>query len=465
VIRIDARKGKATIDGQLSAAGFGTGDPAGNGDHGGSGGGGSIYLTVNKLGGGGDINADGGSYCLACDNGGGGGGGGGRIAVLWTSHSGWHGRMHAFGGRDEHYNGPPPHEPADTEFLGSGGAGTVFTRSVKFSAKGKPQPAKHSKFPDGALTVDGGRAAGDYPPPDGTPLRSAWNDAKRQLIITGEARAYATKLHYKEIDLSHGATLTPGIDGTNHPIPSTLAIQAVKLSVASRSLVTVTGRGLRGGSSQSSSAPGGAVKGATSSTGAHGGSHGGAGGGSQVNGARTGSTYDSKRHPSQPGGGGGGAFLSAEGNPGGGVLDIQVGALILNGVVAADGESADGPTPSEPAPHDFNGGAGAGGSVYVKAGTLSGHGQITALGGTACAASHPPLLPGVDGCGEPSGGGGGGGGGRVAVIAAPCHWRGSLKATGGRDLQAEASGDKKYAKLLRGAAGTTYFHKKTPRRC
>ncbi len=222
------------------------------------------------------------------------------------------------------------------------------------------------------------------------------------------------------------------------------------LAVDRTSKITMTGRGLPGGSSQTLSGSGGAVPGAGASTLAHGGSHGGAGGSSNINDGHTGSTYDNPQHPSKPGGGGGAEPGSAEGNPGGGVLDINGGTLLLAGLISADGLSGDGPTPLEPEPHDFDGGGGAGASVYVKVASISGHGSVTALGGDTCAASHPPLLLGVLGCSGPNGGAGAGGGGRVALISTTaCTWHGSLSAAGGVDVQADVHADR--AKRARGA--------------
>jgi hypothetical protein len=172
----------------------------------------------------------------------------------------------------------------------------------------------------------------------------------------------------------------------------------------------------------------------------------------------SGSTYDDPEAPSQPGGGGGGEEGSALGNAGGGVLDVTVQTLKLEGVLAADGQSGDGPTLTEPAPFDFTGGAGAGGSVYVHATSVTGAGKLTALGGTACIAGSPPLLVGAGECGLGVGAGGGGGGGRVALLAgAACGWTGSLSAAGGVDSEAELNAEAEDAEAMRGSAGSVFF--------
>jgi hypothetical protein len=455
VVSVDVHGGTASVDGKIDVTGIDTGNPAGNGDHGGGGAGGSVYLAAESLTGSGEIDADGGSNCPDCIGGSGGGGGGGRIAVLSTHSGGWSGRMHAYGGRDEQYDGNP-----DAEFLGAGGAGTVFTRSVTFDSSGNVASGTGS-FPGGTLSVDGGLAPGTYPPPDGTPIADGWSNAKRRLIVTGEARAYAHDLDYTEVDVNDGGTLTAGIGGADAPIPDTLSIDASKLDVDSSGRVDMTGRGFAGGSSQTAHGIAGAAPGQTASNFGHGGSHGGVGGATSATDPpqyHSGSTYDDPQAPSLPGGGGGGLPLSAEGNPGGGVLDVDVHSLTLDGVLAADGESSDGPTAIEPAPFDFEGGAGAGGSVYVQADTIRGRGKLTALGGTDCIASSPPLLAGAGGCSGPRGSSGGGGGGRVALIAgSACSWHGKLSAAGGRDAVAEENADHADAKAMRGGDGSTYF--------
>jgi hypothetical protein len=456
VVRIDAHAAKVSLGGKIDVTGINTGDPLGNGDHGGAGAGGSVYITSGPFSGGGEINADGGSNCHSCVNGFGGGGGGGRIAVLSTSFRNWRGRLHALGGRDQTYRGPPPATPGTQPFLGSGGTGTVFTRAVKFSKTGQASPAARN-FHDGTLTIDGGRGPASFPPPDGTPLLNAWSSPKRHLVITGQARVYGRTVRFKQIDVSRGATLTTGIDGTTNAIPNKLSVTAGQLGVDRTSRITMTGRGLEGGSSQSSSGAGGAVHGQTASTLGHGGSHGGAGGSAVDSTGHSGSTYDSMHAPSQPGGGGAGIPGTSDGSPGGGVLDINVGTLVLAGVIAADGESGDGPTAAEPAPHDFAAGAGAGGSLNVHVKTLIGSGALSALGGTSCVSVHPPLLRGIPGCGLPVGNNGGGGGGRLALIATDtCSWHGIVSAAGGVDLQAEQK-DHPHAHALRGTAGTVYL--------
>lgn len=205
-----------------------------------------------------------------------------------------------------------------------------------------------------------------------------------------------------------------------------------------------------------------------------GGSHGGKGGANSLGGfgkpPQGGSTYDSM-HLSGAGGSGAGNNVARtpndvtgyDGAPGGGVLDLKVGKLELDGVLSADGADTDGPTATEQAVsnHGEGSGGGAGGSLVLHVSRLSGGGTISATGGIACENGGAPLqpakrAPGGGGCG--ASGPGGGGGGRIAVYAgAVCSWTGAVTAAGGVDQLATAHG---YPKS-NGQAGTVYFPKAT----
>ncbi len=112
--------------------------------------------------------------------------------------------------------------------------------------------------------------------------------------------------------------------------------------------------------------------------------HGGEGGwGFQV--TSRGKTYGAVGNPTRSGSG-------ASVRKGGGVVILQVqGAAFLDGTISANGENETAYTGS---------GGGAGGSINLKVGSLSGSGSITAAGGHTGGGS----------------GGGGGGGGRIAVL-------------------------------------------------
>lgn len=113
-----------------------------------------------------------------------------------------------------------------------------------------------------------------------------------------------------------------------------------------------------------------------------GGSHGGRGGQACAR-----DPYGSHLKPAMPGSGGGGG--NGQGGAGGGVIRIEVGEqLFVDGLIAANG--------GDVTTRNWSGG-GAGGSIHIKCGGLSGNGRIEANGGAASVYA------------------GGGGGGRIAI--------------------------------------------------
>ena len=134
------------------------------------------------------------------------------------------------------------------------------------------------------------------------------------------------------------------------------------------------------------------------------GGHGGPSGGS----ANPGSIYGDLRKPLDYGSNGGGDHGKA-----GGVVNMRVGELILDGLVDASGGSA--PRGS---------GAGSGGSIYVTANTLTGQGTFRVHGGTCSGGS-----------------GGGGGGGRMAIVTKSSNrFQGIYDAAGGSGPSTGAAG-------------------------
>jgi hypothetical protein len=456
VVRIDASQAPVRIEGRVDADGNGLDHRFAFEDTGGAGAGagGSVYLTAKSLSGAGTISADGGGYCPDCINGNGGMGGGGRVALVYGEAAAWSGTARAHGGLDEQYPGF-----GDTFFAGTGGAGTVFTRQVKFKGDGSVE-AGLGEFTDGVLTIDGGRPTGSYPPPDGTPIGVTWSSPHRKLVLAGEARGYGSVLEFGEVDVLGGSDLTGDLGGHK------LKLTAGKLAVDAASRIDMSSRGYAGGRpGYDDSQPEGGVAetapGQTPAVRAYGGSHGGAGGTPTGYlhpefGDRPSSTYDDPRNPTLPGGGGAGDWDTADGNPGGGVLDITAGTLRLDGLIAADGGNNNGPTADDPTPFSRTGGAGAGGSVLVHTEALSGSGTVRADGGWACLTGEgPPLMEEGNSCN--SGGGassGAGGGGRVAVYATSCAWTGSLSAAGGISQNAIGTED---AAQATGGEGSVYF--------
>lgn len=149
----------------------------------------------------------------------------------------------------------------------------------------------------------------------------------------------------------------------------------------------------------------GAAGAATGGTGAAGGSHAGMGGpGRFYPVARLGGTYGDFARPTEPGSGG-----SRGTGTGGGALRIAVaGAAVLDGLIAADGLRANS--------------SGAGGSIWLDCGTLSGSGTVRA--------------DGADGATNT----GAGGGGRIALHAGAGAFTGTLSARSGLNGQPGGAG-------------------------
>ncbi len=147
-----------------------------------------------------------------------------------------------------------------------------------------------------------------------------------------------------------------------------------------------------------------------------GGGHGGHGG-HTPNGRSGGGAYDLIPTPVDFGSGGGNGY-GGRGGYGGGVIELSVGGrLQVDGTITADGGAMIW------AGSDGYAGGGAGGSVWITAGTLSGAGVISASGG-----------------GGASYAGGGGGGGRIALYFTTDSFSGTVQALGGTGWQRGSAG-------------------------
>jgi hypothetical protein len=185
--------------------------------------------------------------------------------------------------------------------------------------------------------------------------------------------------------LASGAVLTA-------PAGGKLSITAAAdLRVQCGAKLEASGLGYAGG--VAGSPGGGAPAGVPGAVSDAGGSHGGRGTSWNVAGA-AGPVYDSVYRPRLPGGGGAlDDDGSGSGTAGGGVVEIEAGAVVLNGDIRADG------------PENQNAGraTGAGGTIWVRAGSLSGSGRVIAVGGYSRECSTANRV-------------GSGGGGRVALV-------------------------------------------------
>ncbi len=286
----------------------------------GAGSGGSIYLTVGKLDGGGVISANGG-YGQQYE----GGGGGGRIAIEYGTNL-FAGQVSAYGGSGYQ----------------DGGAGTIFTK-----LKGETW---------GNLLIDHGGNLGAE-----TPLTDDW-ESLEQMTVTVANRAIV----YPEPGLRIGILQVASGGVLSYPAGQAMFDLTVlnDATIDVGGAISADGQGYAGGEG-----PG------AGGTGEHGGGggHGGSGGDGEVEGLG-GSSYGSIVEPVDLGSGGGFGWQDGTaGEPGGGAIRLAVGGtLLVEGNLTANGEA----NPAYWAP-----GASSGGSIYLTVGTLGGAGIISALGG------------------------------------------------------------------------------------
>jgi hypothetical protein len=323
-----------------------------NGDgYSGGGAGGSLWLSLNTLTGTGSISARGGN-----GNNLGGGGGGGRIAIFYNTNF-FNGSAWACGGSGYE----------------NGGAGSVYL--------------KDNNRAGDLLTLDNCGLAGAH-----TPLALAY--LARNLVVTngaiGQLQGQLPPL--SNITVSAGGQLTGSAYDSN-----------VNLSVLGNLLIAT------GGVFQVDEL-GFAQAGGLGAGNSNGGKGSGAGyggvGGDSASGAPGGSPYGSGIQPVDRGSGGGlGAGSGSGGSEGGGALRLSVkGQARVDGVLSANGGAG---------LQDDSGG-GSGGSIWIMAKALTGHGTISVKGGD----------------GELYGGGGGAGG-RIAINSPAYSFAGDIAMEGG----------------------------------
>jgi len=203
--------------------------------------------------------------------------------------------------------------------------------------------------------------------------------------VTGEITA-------DEVIVRSGVRVTPAAGGDlRFKVTGTFTVEA-------GASLDATGNGYPGGTDNT--LPGGSPPWATGSYTPMGGSHAGVGValtyGTQVGPA--GEIYGSVYQPIL--GGGGGSEWNTTGGGGGGVIDVEAGEVVVEGEIVARGASIDVATSAA---------AGAGGSIWVRTGRLSGSGLIDASGGDGGQANCPSFHN------WPTSGAGGGG--RIALEA------------------------------------------------
>jgi hypothetical protein len=176
------------------------------------------------------------------------------------------------------------------------------------------------------------------------------------------------------------------------------------MTVSGTGVISANELGYAGSTNAIGGGPGGGGS-SSSGTSGGGGAHGGAGGTGSPNG-NPGAIYDDNNYPIDFGSAGGGNPWKA-GATGGGYLKFVVkGTLTYDGVISANGQSGEFGA--------FDTGGGAGGSIFLDAGTIAGAGSLLANGG-----------------GSTSTPGGGGGGIIVVYTATDSRGASSESAAGG----------------------------------
>lgn len=228
-------------------------------------------------------------------------------------------------------------------------------------------------------------------------LASDDRSLEEQEIVVDKARLTVAGSHrFASLRLVGGAVLThePAAGGeVDHAIRLTIAGD-LRIDAASRIEVSGLGYGIL-------MAPGAGTHGAWSGGGGGHGGDGGSGNGDPP--GQGGQGFGSILAPDEWGGPGAhGSDLAVA--PGGGLVRLEIGGeAVIDGLIRADGKAG----------VINNQGGGAGGSVFLAAGTLRGSGEISASG-----------APGewIDG--------GGGGGGRIALVAGTDLFTGRVRAPG-----------------------------------
>ena len=372
-------------------------DGVGNAGAGG-GAGGSVFLTAGNLTGYGSITAKGGF------TGNRGGGGGGRIAIVLTNSTtfnGFTGTILANGGTSGTIGG-------GYSDGGCGGGGTIyqkttadngtliinnaglFNRWQTYAETTLTTNTDINSFASIIITNSGVLALGPSNPfnlgnmspiSGGGELRIKLDNPTVipvNCVITGNYVLCFDSLTntITNLTITSGCTLTHRPNFNNEAYKLNFTVVS-NLIIQTNALINVDGRGYF------------AAQGPGTAVGNTGGSYGGVGG-NHDDFVTIGTTYGSILAPTNSGSGG--SSVAAK-NDGGGAIIINVGGIciITNGaIISASGSGFNGST---------DGSSGAGGTIYIKAGVITGTGIIRANGQTTA-----------------GGNGGGGGGGRISLV-------------------------------------------------
>ncbi|MBI5387026.1 MAG: hypothetical protein HZA90_20320 [Verrucomicrobia bacterium] len=386
------------VDGRLSA----------NGTHGavhsygaaGGGAGGGLWIETGSLAGSGAISAIGGNSAVVNEEDGG-GGGGGRIAIHATATNGFSGTIAVQGGTGGQSGG------SGTLFFRTPGQvdGTLVVRNAGTAIKDTPwNPA--DRFDE--IVIDANsrlRLSGS----------NVWRADSVQVLPGGELAlnenatlsALQLTVATNAIVRCHGTSTSAMIDGLWQG--KGVWLQLGDFALAPGGLVTAKGLGYTGTSGRGNG-PGGAGGTRNDYGGGGGGAGHGGNGGPPESVYSPGGAYGSVAEPFDLGSAGGAGYPGNGANGGGAIRLTVTNQFTLDGVVAADAENG--------AFHNYGAaGGGAGGSIWIQAGTFGGAGVVTANGGNSAAVNEED--------------GGSGGGGRIAIEYSSNSYTGAVSAVGG----------------------------------
>lgn len=231
------------------------------------------------------------------------------------------------------------------------------------------------------------------------------------ITIAGSVTTTSINANAGTVTIASGGVVT-------HPVANVagLTITAANLDVQTGGTINVSEKGYAGVVGGNGLGTGFGRKAA--GYGGSGAGYGGSGGGG--NGVAGGIAYGSSIAPTSIGSSGGGCALQARaGGAGGGAIKLNVAnTLTLSGSMTANG--------GVPISGGGCAGGGSGGSIWIVAGTLTGTGPISAIGGNADGTTIP----------------GGGAGGRIALEYISKTFNGAITVTGGTGLSAGGVGTK-----------------------
>ena len=377
-----------TINGQLTA----NGEDATSWRGGGSGG--SIYIKTNILGGSGLISANGGNSGPGGSGYNPGGGGGGRIAIYYNENF-FSGTISAYGG-----TGSPSGSPGTVGLFDENDQSFISGHSWHFQASDAPAMGIFS-YNQIKLTGENSNNLG---------LVYVDNNFSTDMLIMENVNivvsdnisltALQTQVltqTYIEASPSANLSFSNLITHSPYEIHANISISVDSLTIGPDDIISANALGY-----PFAQGPGaGEDYGSGCGTG---GSYGGRGGTKDTQFGLP--PYGTEYRPLFKGSGGGG--YNGLGGAGGGLIELWVSnTLIVDGLLAANGESAT----------SWRGG-GSGGGIYIQTNEFKGNGKIQANGGTSG--------PGGSGSNP-----GGGGGGRILVEYQTNDYSGNIEATGG----------------------------------